>query len=481
MKKLLVGAAMLLGGISLNAQDGPQIGKDDATYTDVDVNGQTMAVYPLWGWYTALGNQNYGIIGANSRGMAISADGSKMLISNRVADNNIHVEVYNALTGEHIKSVQVSKDIWYRGKTTDKDGNEVDDISGFQANDIQVDAAGNVLLWRMTTNIGVSPAECWVVNLEDGSVKNILSTTVEGLEGRFDYCGVYGDVVNGDGYILSATSNGDELYGKTVLKWRYVGGKLQPQEESDQIFIQEYYPTAASNNYGTRVCPVDENLFYMDAFTAYATLYNMDGTIADSFASITDEEARKAIQPMSAGNNGVAEFSLGGVNYAIYSISNQLDAIQTGLRLVSLNDAMEFSSMKLVYDLPQKGLGNISNPERTVLPRVVVNEEKGIARIIIYCNRGGAVAYDFGTRVDIDKEHKGGPDGIQNGFMSTLQIISSKGEVVLSETADIELYNLIGQKVAERTNTTSIKALPGIYVLKAKNAGNILNTKVVVE
>ena len=81
---------MLLGGISLNAQDGPQIGKDDATYTDVDVNGQTMAVYPLWGWYTALGNQNYGIIGANSRGMAISADGSKMLISNRVADNDIH-------------------------------------------------------------------------------------------------------------------------------------------------------------------------------------------------------------------------------------------------------------------------------------------------------------------------------------------------------------------------------------------------------
>ena len=198
MKKLLLGAAMLLGGISLNAQDGPQIGKDDATYTDVDVNGQTMAVYPLWGWYTALGNQNYGIIGANSRGMAISADGSKMLISNRVADNDIHVEVYNALTGEHIKSVQVSKDIWYRGKTTDKDGNEVDDISGFQANDIQVDAAGNVLLWRMTTNIGVSPAECWVVNLEDGSVKNILSTTVEGLEGRFDYCGVYGDVVNGE-------------------------------------------------------------------------------------------------------------------------------------------------------------------------------------------------------------------------------------------------------------------------------------------
>lgn len=101
-----------------------------------------------------------------------------------------------------------------------------------------MDAAGNVLLWRMSTNIGVSPAECWAVNLEDGSVKNILSATVEGLEGRFDYFGVYGDVVNGDGYLLSATSNGDELYGKTVLRWRYVGGVLQPQDESDQILLR---------------------------------------------------------------------------------------------------------------------------------------------------------------------------------------------------------------------------------------------------
>lgn len=477
MKKLLLGAAFVLGAISVNAQGGPQISKDPATYADVD----GYAMYPLWGWYTALGNQNYGIIGANSRGMAISADGTKMLIPNRVADNNIKIEVYDALKGNHLKTVAVAKEIWYRGKTAGTDGVEVDVVSGFQANDIQVDNAGNVLLWRMSTNVGVSPAECWAVNIEDGSVKNVLSTMVEGLEGRFDYFGVYGDVVNGDGYLLAATSNGDELYGKTVLRWRYVGGKLQPQDETDQIFIQAYYPTAVSNNYGTRVCPVDENLFYMDAFTAYATLYNMDGTIADSFASITDEETRKAIQPMSAGNNGVAEFSLGGVNYAIYSISNQTDAIMTGLRLVSLNDAMEFSSMKLVYNLPQNGLGNISNPERTVLPRVVVNEETGIARIIIYCNRGGAVAYDFGTREAIDTAHPSIPDGIQNGTAPTLKVISSKGEITLSEVADIEVYDVLGQKVAEKTNTTFVKVNQGIYIVKAKNSGNMLSTKVVVE
>ena len=171
-----------------------------------------------------MGNQSYGTIGANSRGMAITADGTKMLIPNRtdvkvddkLVSSTIEIIVYSALTGEKEKVVKVSDDIWNHGN--DDKGDPI--LRDNEANDIQVDAAGNVLLWRMSTNIGVSPAECWAVNLEDGSVKNILSATVEGLEGRFDYFGVYGDVVNGDGYLLSATSNGDELYGKTVLRWR---------------------------------------------------------------------------------------------------------------------------------------------------------------------------------------------------------------------------------------------------------------------
>ncbi len=314
-------------------------------------------------------------------------------MDDKLVSSTIEIIVYSALTGEKEKVVKVSDDIWNHGN--DDKGDPI--LRDNEANDIQVDAAGYVLRWRMSTNIGVSPAECWAVKLEDRSVKNILSATVEGLEGRFDYFGVYGDVVNGDGYLLSATSNGDEIYGKTVLRWRYVGGVLQPQDESDQIFITAYYPSSAvSNSYGTRVCPVNEDLFYMDAFSSFATLYNMDGTIADSFASIADEATRNAIQPMSAGNNGVAEFSLGGVNYAVYSISNQLDAIQTGLRLVSLNDAMEFSSMKLVYNLPPEGMGNISKPERKVLPRVVVAEAACIERIVVYWYRGGSVACDVG-------------------------------------------------------------------------------------
>ena len=55
MKKLLLGAAFMLGAITVNAQDGPKVGQEDLSlYPNVEEYG----IYPLWGWYTAMGNQS---------------------------------------------------------------------------------------------------------------------------------------------------------------------------------------------------------------------------------------------------------------------------------------------------------------------------------------------------------------------------------------------------------------------------------------
>lgn len=54
MKKLLLGAAFMLGAITVNAQDGPKVGQEDLSlYPNVEEYG----IYPLWGWYTAMGNK----------------------------------------------------------------------------------------------------------------------------------------------------------------------------------------------------------------------------------------------------------------------------------------------------------------------------------------------------------------------------------------------------------------------------------------
>ncbi len=474
MKKLLLGSMLAVSALSLSAQ---QIKNDPATYDVVD----GYAIKPLWGWYTALGNQNYGTIGAGSRGMAISKDGTKMYIPLRETNHKgVSVVVYNAATGEKLKTVKIDDAIWKRG--TNEAGEEV--ASEWQANDIAVDDADNVLLWRMSLTAGNenNPPECYAVNLEDGSFKQVLSYPVPGMEGRFDYFDAKGDVVNGTGTILSGTSTGseNEAFGKTVLRWRFVGGQVQPMDDTDQIYIDAYYPAAAtSNGTGTRVCIVNDDLFYLDGFNTYATLYNMsDGTIADSFGNIVDEATRTAVSPEATGNNGVAEFNNAGRNFVIYSSSNQLGVIPTALKLSSLNDNMEFSSMKLVYDLPKDGMGNVSVPERTLLPRVKNNETTGLSRIIVYCNRGGAVAYDFGTKEAIEAAYGTGIKAL-NG--STLEITTAKGQVLLSEVGNIEVYTLDGQKVADKFLATSINLVPGIYIIKATNNSGTVTSKVIVE
>ena len=103
MKKLLLSAMFMLGTFMLSAQ----VSNDPATYDEVD----GFAIKPLWGWYLDLGNQTYGSAGSGTRGMAITKDGTQMLIPNRIAHNNIYIDVYSTTTGEKIKSVKISDDI----------------------------------------------------------------------------------------------------------------------------------------------------------------------------------------------------------------------------------------------------------------------------------------------------------------------------------------------------------------------------------
>ena len=124
----------------------------------------------------------------------------------------------------------------------------------------------------------------------------------------------------------------------------------------------------------------------------------MDGTIADDFSKIADADMRTSVQPLAASNNGIAEFSIGDKNFAIFTISNQLQTPWTAMRLVSWDANMSFASMKPLYNLPKDGMGDISNGERTHVPAIHVNSTTGLARIVMFCGRGGAAAYDFGTK-----------------------------------------------------------------------------------
>ena len=472
MKKLLLSAMFMLGTFMLSAQ----VSNDPATYDEVD----GFAIKPLWGWYLDLGNQTYGSAGSGTRGMAITKDGTQMLIPNRIAHNNIYIDVYSTTTGEKIKSVKISDDIWYRGKKT-VDGVEVDNVMEFQANDIAVDDAGNVLLWKLLFNLGTGLPEVFAVDMETGNVKSVPLNSIEGAEGRFDCFGAYGDVVNGDGIIMTACNGSDEVWGTIAAKWIIKNGVLQPSTFDDLIVISEYYPQTAKSNGGpTRIKAISDDLFYLDAFSSFVTLYNMDGTMADNFGKITDPDLRAAVQPLNAGNNGFCEFSIGDKDFLTFSMCNQ-DKVtpMTATRLVSWDINKGFSSMSPLYTLPKDGMGNISNAERSHVPAVFIDKTTNLARIVIHCGRGGAVGYDFGTKEAMDAAYGTGIKELKNG--AELIITSNNGEITLSEVGNIEVYDFQGQKVADKFLATSIRLIPGAYIVKATNGSGTVTSKVIVE
>ena len=56
MKKLLLRASLVLSSLMLSAQ--ATLSVDPATYDEVD----GYKLQPLWGWYTGIGNENYGTV-----------------------------------------------------------------------------------------------------------------------------------------------------------------------------------------------------------------------------------------------------------------------------------------------------------------------------------------------------------------------------------------------------------------------------------
>lgn len=322
MRKLLLGVACLFATVALNATS---LIVDPATYDlgagykfeNVWIQSRNAGGFPTSGGYSATDM---------SRGMAVK-DG-KILITKRIAQTApaftlCQVLVYEAATGNLLKEVALP-DTMFTIKGTDG----VRTQTGLPANDIQIDDAGNILIANYTPNIYTSPYQIYMIDIDfsAGTVTNVkqILNYKEPFEGeaapatlRLDYFGTHGDM-NGNGYIMSSVGGTVAGVGNTVLKWDVVNGVAT--DYFDQIIIKEYFPAAATgNDTGSRVTPLDENLFYLDGQSSFATLYDIDGNYVDGFKSIGTSDF---IKNATAGNNGVDEFMLGGKSFMVFSYRN---------------------------------------------------------------------------------------------------------------------------------------------------------------
>lgn len=451
MKKILLAAGISLFTISGFAQ----LPKDPVTYPVAE----GYQIESLWGQYSKLGNKPTVLAGNNSRGMAV-LNGKiyvtlrKAVKVNEKSVNNGILLIYDAKTGAFEKELPLT-------------GDGISEVEIMTTNDVQVDDAGHLLVSSLSTNLSSEndPFTVWMVNPETGVAKTILKyTNPLDVKYRIDCFGVYGDITK-DGYLMAAISKDQSVGGDQVLQWQFKNGVFS-DSEAKYIKIQEYAngkPLEGGNSDAPRVTPIDENLFYLDPQSGWATMYMMvkveDGyhaVIADGF----NKESLKDFQPEDdGGNNGVDEFTFNNDHFVIYVISNTANksGYPQAWNLCKLGEGMAFEGMKKIARIPEAGMGDEPNVVRTALPRIEV--ENDAAYIYLFATNGGLAAYKMTVAAT---------DAL-NQISGTGNIRIQDNQIVCDEVASIEIYTVAGQRVDAKANVTTM-ALPlaqGMYIIKA--------------
>lgn len=455
-KELLCAALLIAGAASMNAQTGV---KDPATYTPVD----GYELKNLW-IQSELTNSKQIITDiGEARGMAV-LNGEILFCQRGGTSASGNILVYDGATGAFKRNVALAANVF-----TKTDGTAV----GLVCNDIQVDDAGHVLVSNLCTGVATSNFQIWNINLSDGTGTKVLDCLLPELGSdvyRFDAFGVFGDVT-GDGYLMAAPAGDVASVGDQVLRWDIKGGVVDAANPT-YIPIQGYYPAkAVSNGTAPRVCPVDNDLFYLDGFNGAASLYDMSGTMVDGFANAVD------CAPINFGNNGIDEFSINGKNFVTYIYSNnegyKVNAPDQAWDLCELGSNMAFTGMKKYFQYPAAGLGRASNSVRTALPRIELNAAKTIATIYVYAYKSGVAAYQFGLSSDLGT-------GIKETVAdATLKVATTANGIVLSQASTVEVFNFAGQLVASKANASKVDLATGMYIVKAITAeGEVVTAKV---
>lgn len=463
MKKLLLTAvAFMVGMTAMNAEG---IKKDPSTYEAV----QGYHLQSLW--IQAVTTDNNLPFGTSEvRGMATL--NGELLFCRRVAipedqggGFTCTIDIYDGLTGVFKKQLPLDA--------------EIKNVSGFPCNDIQVDNAGNVLISNVSTDMIKEDLKIHKINMETGAATKVLDTNFSELSGaayRIDAFGVYGDV-DGDGFFMAAIAGDEAGIGDQVVRWNIKSGVA---DVANPVFISigSYFPeVAVGNGTAPRVCPISDELFYLDGFNSSATLYDMTGVMVDSFTAAPD------LAPQQMGDNGVDEFTLNGKNFIIYSYTNTVptENPQTwSLCEMGANQAFEGMTNYAIF--PKMGVGNVSNPARTALPRIEVKQDSRVALIYVYATNSGAAAYIFGQQEDIDRYINDDPIGIDNSEIANFAITTTVAGIVLSEAADVTVFNFAGQQVVAQSNAKTVALASGSYIVKAvASNGKTVASKVIIK
>lgn len=363
------------------------------------------------------------------------------------------------------------------------------------ANQILVDSYGHLIVIGATfaqTEVDethpLAKIKVYSLDPETGAL-TVLTELEREHNARIDYYDCIGDVTGekADGLMMAAAAS-DEGW---VYRWKLAKGTKEWKgnfEGAVAFKIKDFYLNAPEKGAITAwgIAPVVKivrgegesefagDLFYVDGFTAAPILYDSFGGVTDSF------ENAVALTP-EAGANGVAEFTIKGRNFLIFA-NHQHTGSNGGneIAFCELGENMAFEGMNRIWLIPADGMnkGLVSDGgaryHGIFTQKITDNNGKEGAYLLTAKDYAG-----LGVYLVAEEGFSAGVEGVE---VEGAQLTVADGVITVSETADVEVYNVAGQKVVDAKAVTTVAAptVKGAYVVKATVNGKTIVKKVVL-
>jgi len=446
-----------------------------------DENMVTLTLTNKWLISNRLENHAANPIATAQASRSMAARNGRMYFPDRVTsgggNENHGLVVVDAATGNRIERINFrDTDVFRRVVDRDLYPDSIGSVLGFSFNDVKLDCAGNMLAINLAPAGSISPFQIWVIDTETPANSRLLFNVERFVDlvvnppllnlpnARIDYFDVFGDV-NGDAIIMAALGGTANVY-----KWYIVDG---------QVYWHETFPldfsAPGTTIYGLSTLStaayifiVDETLFFIDTMNdapptaGVPILFDMDGEVIDGFHNILDDSIRTAAMPHVT-PVGLTEFSLSGFNFIVTAHGNTNSPTPSTFQLLKYDGRQEFEDLKPMWIFPaQGGLGGGSNPGRSAVPSVTVNEAEGYALIHVwYVDVGyGVYRLDIDVRNNVDEVFT--HNDVVNMFV--------EGNVVRmdKEVAQISVFSVTGQLITVGINSTEIRIpATGVFLVRA--------------
>ena len=372
-------------------------------------------------------------------------------------NNFAYISLINFATGEPDKDVALTC--------------EGTPITGLLSNNnIATDDFGNIWFsnYHAGTNID-APIKVYKINdIQTGECTLCAELYLPADEaanlGRVDYLDILGDVTGAESHAIAM---GAAKNGLSVYRWRLEqGGSATDWAGDFDGYVcwdtsagLETYPADLTVWGGVTTMNImyDDELtgenFYIDDFSTCPVLYNTGAGVVDGFMNAPSE-----LIP-NVGCNGVSEFAIGDKNMIAYVKGQPNDTKNNGAHVIvaEIPDLM-FENMVKYWELPEKGLGTVSDTGTRVhnimtLNVTDANGVEGVYLLTYKCNNGMAL-YVIS----------------QEGFEDPYGEVGVEGIEADTFEGEAAYYNLQGVKVANPEN--------GLYIVKR---GNTVTKEMIVK